>query len=358
MTIVCPFPLLVALTCLTFSLGYNGGQAGTQLLSYNRYNTMSMALNATGRPILYSLCNWGEDSPWNWAQTMANSWRMSGDVYDSFSRPDVRCPCTGDEDSYLCILPGFHCSILNIMNKMARIVSKSQSGAFNDMDMLEVGNGGMTDDEYKVHMSMWALNSSPLIIGTDIRSISPASLSIYANPAVLALNQDPSAGAGNRVWRYTVPDVDEYGQGEISLWTRTLANRDQVVALVNAGNNSRAMNASLADIFFDYGAANSKQAMTNYDIYDVWGYRMENATASAVLNGTAPAIVNGNSTSRWNASETSYAQGIMMNATALMGKKVGTVPAMGTVKAQVPRHGIALYRLRATGMGNTGKDEL
>lgn len=66
---------------------------------------------------------------------MANSWRMSGDVYDSFSRPDVRCPCTGDEPGYVCQLPGFHCSILNIMNKQARIVSKTQSGAQNDMDM-------------------------------------------------------------------------------------------------------------------------------------------------------------------------------------------------------------------------------
>lgn len=133
---------------------YNEGQAGTSLITYNRYNTMSKALNASGQPIAYSICNWGEDKPWNWAQTMANSWRMSGDIYDSFDRPDVRCPCTGDE-GYDCQLPGFHCSMMNILNKMAAIQSKSQSGAVNDMDMLEVGNGGMSDDEYKVHFSMW-----------------------------------------------------------------------------------------------------------------------------------------------------------------------------------------------------------
>ena len=68
---------------------YNGGQAGTQKLTYDRYKTMSDALNRTGRPILYGMCNWGEDGPWNWAQTMANSWRMSGDITDSFSRPGV-----------------------------------------------------------------------------------------------------------------------------------------------------------------------------------------------------------------------------------------------------------------------------
>lgn len=82
---------------------------------------------------------------------MANSWRMSGDVYDSFDRPDDRCPCT----TYDCQLPGFHCSIMNIIGKAAPIVDKGQPGGWNDLDALEVGNGGMTDDEYKVHFSMW-----------------------------------------------------------------------------------------------------------------------------------------------------------------------------------------------------------
>ena len=69
-------------------------------------------LTSLGRPILYSMCNWGQDYPWDWAQTMANSWRISGDVYDSFDRPDARCPC----NTYECSLPGFHCSVMNIRN--------------------------------------------------------------------------------------------------------------------------------------------------------------------------------------------------------------------------------------------------
>lgn len=71
---------------------YNQGEAGTQKLSRDRYNVMSEALNKTGRPILYSLCNWGENYPWNWGTTISNSWRITGDVYDSFDRPDDRCP--------------------------------------------------------------------------------------------------------------------------------------------------------------------------------------------------------------------------------------------------------------------------
>ena len=98
-----------------------------------------------------------------------------------------------------------------------RVVSKTQVGAQSDMDMLEIGNGGMDDDEYKTHMSIWALNASPLIMGTDIRKMTAESLSIYSNPAILAINQDPAVGAGQRHWRFYVEDKDEYGQGEISL---------------------------------------------------------------------------------------------------------------------------------------------
>ncbi|MCJ1350814.1 MAG: hypothetical protein MMC33_000795 [Icmadophila ericetorum] len=340
---------------------YNEGQSGTSLITYNRYNAMSKALNATGRPVVYSMCNWGEDKPWNWAQTMANSWRMSGDIYDSFDRPDVRCPCTGDE-GYECQLPGFQCSMMNILNKMAAIQSKSQSGAVNDMDMLEVGNGGMSDDEYKVHFSMWAFMVSPLIMGTDVGSMSHSTLSIYSNPAVIALSQDPSISAGNRIWRQSVPDKDSYGQGEISLWVRTLANGDQAVTLVNGGNNSRMMHATLADIFFDEGADESPQAAINWDIYDLWANRMSNATATEILNNTAlydgPVTASMNSTTRYNATAMSYAEGLALNSTALFGAKIGSVQAMGTLKVMVPRHGVGLYRLRSTGVGIRERDEL
>lgn len=86
--------------------------------------------------------------------TIANSWRISGDVYDSYNRPDDRCPCDGP-DAWDCGLPGFHCSTLNILNKASFIVSKAQSGGWNDLDMLTVGLGGQTDAEYVTLFSMW-----------------------------------------------------------------------------------------------------------------------------------------------------------------------------------------------------------
>ncbi|MCJ1420201.1 hypothetical protein MMC32_006558 [Xylographa parallela] len=135
------------------------------------------------------------------------------------------------------------------------------------MDVLEIGNGGQTDHQYKTHFSMWALSASPLIMGTDIRSMTSASLSIYSNPAVMALNQDAALSAAVHHWRYSVSGVDEYGVGKISMWTRTLNNSDVAVALVNAGNKSREMNVTLAEIFFDNGAARSTQSIMSYDVY-------------------------------------------------------------------------------------------
>ena len=369
---------------------YNAGQSGTKQLSYDRYNAMSMALNKTGRPIHYNMCSWGEDSPWDWATTIANSWRMSGDITDSFSRPglfegrwgppdtdaatDYRCPCSGDEPGFVCVIPGFHCSVLSmvlglltrgstdalpdIMNKFARYPSKTIIGSQADLDALEVGNGGMTDNEYVTHMSIWALSASQLIMGTDIRKLDAKSLSIYSNPAVLAVNQDPTVGGGKRLWRYFVDDKDENGQGEIALWSRKMNNSDVVVAMVNAGSAPREMNTTLAELFINEGGKLAEEAQMDYDVYDLWANRMGDDEANMVLNGTAAEIDNANSTTRWNATATSYADGLNTTAPALMGKKIGSVPAMGTLTAQVPRHSTALLRLRSTSSGKRKRDEL
>ncbi|KAK4973251.1 hypothetical protein LTR28_011654 [Elasticomyces elasticus] len=342
---------------------FNQGQSGTPKLSFDRYNVMSQALNATGRPIVYSLCNWGNDDPYDWAYTISNAGRMSGDIYDSFNRPDDRCPCTVNP----CNWPGFHCSVLNILNKMAPIQSRTMSGYFNDMDMLEVGNGGQTDNEYVTHFSMWAMMSSPLLMGTDVVGLSPANLAIYSNPAVIALNQDPSAAAGSRIWRHECNDTDQYGQCEQSLWVRSLKNGDTVIALINGANSTQTMNASLSDIFLDARTAGTSkpaaQLEETWDVYDLWANRMSNEEAATILarNSTTPAVITANSTSttRYNTTAMSYADGLKANATALFGKKVGSVPAHGTWTASIPRHSTGLYRLRMAGSGGMGKrDEL
>uniref|UniRef100_A0A060T7P8 Alpha-galactosidase n=1 Tax=Blastobotrys adeninivorans TaxID=409370 RepID=A0A060T7P8_BLAAD len=324
---------------------FNEGRSGTPKLSYDRYKAMSDALNATGRPILYSICNWGDDSPWNWASTISNSWRTNGDLYDTYDKPDARCPC--DDDEFYCMLPGFMCSMMNTLNKAAHYVSKAQPGGWNDLDILQVGNGGMTDDEYVTEFSMWAALKSPLLMGMDLRKVDPKSYSIYTNPAVIAINQDPAGSSAARIWRYFVDDIDEYGRGEISLWSGALDNGDQVVALVNAGNKEREMNATLSDIF----GATSESAKKAWDVYDLWGKRLDDKTASKIIanNGSVDA-----SKYLYNATKTSYAEGIKNNDPMLFGTKVDTVQAQGTLKATVARHGVGFFRLRP----NSDKTEL
>ncbi|ORY15916.1 glycoside hydrolase superfamily [Clohesyomyces aquaticus] len=346
---------------------FNQGQSGTPKLSFDRYNVMSEALNKTGRPMVYSLCNWGNDDPYDWAYTISNSGRMSGDIYDQFNRPDARCPCT---ESIGCAWPGFHCSVMNILNKMAAITSRTMSGYFNDMDMLEVGNGGQTDSEYVVHFSFWALMSSPLLIGTHVPTLSPANLAILSNPAIIALNQDPSATGAVRKWQYFM-DPDENGQGEIALWTRDLHNGDVAIALLNAANSAHTLNATMDQIFLDPRTAGAYkepvQLRQSWHVYDLWANRMTEAEASAIINGTmngTAAITNTNSTinprvTRYNATSLSYEEGLKNNATALFGVRVGTIEPAGTWSVEIPRHSVKMYRLRSTGVETVRtRDEL
>ena len=206
-----------------------------------------------------------------------------------------------------------------------------------------------------------AFNVSPLIMGTDVRSMTPQTLSIYSNPAVIALNQDPSVSAGIRVWRYYVDEIDEYGQGEVSLWRRTLSNGDVAVAMINAGNNSREMNATLGDIFFDTGSTRSPQAMETWDVYDLWANRMSDVTASAIINGNATVndgvVVDVDGAMRYNSTAISYADGLATNNAALFGVKTATIIPQGTLKAMIPRHGVGLYRIRSQGKARK-RDEL
>lgn len=250
---------------------------------------------------------------------------------------------------------------MNILNKMPAITSRTASGYFNDMDGLEVGNGGQSDSEYVTHFSMWAMNSSPLLIGTNIGTLSPENLAILSNPAIIALNQDPSATAAVRKWRYLV-DPDETGEGEIALWTRVLDNGDTVIALLNAGNTSRTMNATIDDIFLDQRTAGAyrtpPELSQTWDVYDLWANRMTNAEAGSILNGTSVGASNSTST-RYNATATSYADGIKKNDTALLGVRVGSIAPSGTFSAEIARHSVGVYRLRSQGNAALRKrDEL
>ncbi|OCH96617.1 glycoside hydrolase [Obba rivulosa] len=255
---------------------YNQGLSGTPKISYDRYNNMSVALNNTGRPILYSMCNWGEDGPWNFATTIANSWRISGDVYDNYNRYDVRCPCDSMID---CKLAGFHCAMTRIIDFAAPVGQKAGPGHWNDLDMLEVGNGGMSYDEYVTHFSMWALLKSPLILGNDVTNMTNETLSIITNDAIIAVSQDAAGSPATRQWKRAVSQG-----GDLQLWSGSLVNYQFIIALLNTSPTNQTVDVDFEDVFIDQGAAYQSGTFTLYDLWQKdgqgnWGKEVGTYTA-------------------------------------------------------------------------------
>ena len=332
---------------------YNEGLSGTPKLSQDRYAAMSNAINSTGRNILFSLCNWGDDKPWEWASTIANSARISGDIQDSHDMPTSACPCGPDE--YYCELPGYACSVMNILGKASHITSKNQPGYWNDLDMLEVGNGAMNYDEYKTHFSMWAAIKSPLIMGNNLNKLSPEDYAILTNPAVLAISQDPSGSAISRQLVYNTGAQDEWGWNQVQIWSGGLYGGDQVVAFLNGANDTQTVSASLVTVFG--GLRTNVNAMSAWDMYDVWGNgtTIPPAIATMVLNGTMS--LSNSTQGYYNATQMSFAAGLNASDPRLLGTNVGTVQAGGTLSASIPAHGIQMWRLRSAG-ASSKKDEL
>lgn len=140
-----------------------------------RYPPMREALNATEHTIFYSLCEWGVDDPALWADSVGNSWRTTDDINDSWASMSA---------------------IADLNDKWATYAGP---GGWNDPDMLEVGNGGMTYQEYRSHFSIWALMKAPLLIGCDVRNMTKETIEILSNKEVIAVNQDTLGVQGRKV---------------------------------------------------------------------------------------------------------------------------------------------------------------
>ncbi|KAK4579836.1 hypothetical protein LTR86_000037 [Recurvomyces mirabilis] len=331
---------------------YHMGRFGTPLVTFNRFNDMGKALKATGRSILYSLCSWGEDYVHTWGPSIANSWRISGDIYDSFARPDDLCGCNEPTDPHH-VAPGTHCSVLNIMNKVAPYTDRSMPGGWSDLDMLEVGLGGMTDEEYKAHFSMWAALKSPLLLGNDLREMNAATLSIINNPAIIAISQDPRGKAVMRISRNTSVPQDEFGVGECQIWSGPLANGDQVVIFFNAADTAVDMSTTLDEVFvMDGPHGSAPQAQQTWAIHDLWaeGYsRMNRKDANAILEASSEAGRRKvfKKLNWYNATETPYSEGLAAGDERLFGVEIGKVTAGGRINVRVERHAAKVFGLRS-----------
>jgi alpha-galactosidase len=177
------------------------------------YALIRNALNSTGRPIVLSICEWGTAKPWLWGKTVGgNLWRTTGDISDKWE--------TKEKDSL---------GMLNILDLQNGIESYAGPGHWNDPDMLEVGNGGMTTDEYRAHFSLWSILAAPLIAGNDLRDMKPEIHDILTNKEVIAVNQDPLGSEGRRVLK----------EGDMEVWAKQMQDGSRAVVLLNRAQTQK-----------------------------------------------------------------------------------------------------------------------
>jgi alpha-galactosidase len=189
------------------------------------YIRMSNALKATGRPIVFSMCSWGFPGSWVASQKIAHLWRTTSDIKDAWA------------------------SIMTILDANSVPAVFAGPGHWNDPDMLEVGNGGMTDTKYRSHFTMWTLMAAPLIAGNDLRDMSAATLAIMTAPEVIAVNQDPLGQQGTLVGQ-----IEGTTRPEVSAKILTGGNV-RAVALLNRSDKPARISVSWADLGLPEGPA-------------------------------------------------------------------------------------------------------
>src|SRR5207237_1251469 len=175
------------------------------------YQIMGDALPKTKRPIVYSLCQYGRDDVWKWgADVGGNLWRTTGDIRDAWD------------------------SMTRIGFNQDSLAPYAKPGHWNDPDMLEIGNGGMSDDEYRTHMSLWSMLAAPLLAGNDLRAMTPEISAILLNREVIVIDQDRAGKQARRAWQ----------SGDQEIWVRELADGSHAVALFNRGASPAPMTAN------------------------------------------------------------------------------------------------------------------
>ncbi len=192
------------------------------------YPTMRDALKASGRPIVFSMCEWGSHQPWTWARGVAHLWRTTGDIGNTWNGRD-----------------SFH----RLLDQQVDLAKFAGPGGWNDPDMLEVGNGPLTTAENRAHFSLWCVIAAPLMAGNDIRQMPPEVRDILTNKEVIAVDQDPLGAQGRRVRR------DDVGRGvSVEVWARKMKDGSQAVVLFNRTNAEAPIAVSWQELGFRYDA--------------------------------------------------------------------------------------------------------
>jgi Alpha-galactosidase len=203
------------------------------------YAIMRDALVKSGRPIVFSLCEWGSTQPWLWAKDIGNLWRTTGDIVPKWS--------TQKKDDFL--------GVVEILDLQDGLQTYAGPGHWNDPDMLEVGNPGMSPTEYRSHFVMWCILAAPLMAGNDIMHMTDDTRAILTNREMIAIDQDALGIQGHRVRK----------DGDLEIWSKQLSDGSRAVALLNRGAGEQKMTANWTDI----GYPESLSAQ----VRDIWNHK-------------------------------------------------------------------------------------
>ena len=220
------------------------------------YALMADALRSTGRDITFSICEWGQNRPWLWAAKIGNLWRTTGDIWDSYAGKDKA--------------HSWAHNMLDIVDLNEPLWPFAGPGHWNDPDMLEIGNGGMSDTEYRTHFSLWAMMAAPLMAGNDVANMSPETAAILLNKDVIAIDQDPLGAQGHRVRK----------TGDQEVWARPLADGGRAVVLFNRG----AAPAAIAVDWTEIGYPRGMKA----EVRDLWAHKSLGRMAGSFSATVAP----------------------------------------------------------------------
>ncbi|MFZ5494111.1 MAG: glycoside hydrolase family 27 protein [Verrucomicrobiota bacterium] len=194
----------------------NSGDANPK----DAYTRMRDALYAAGRPIVFSICEWGGSKPWEWAKDVGHLWRTTGDITDCYD-------CVQRWERGWKVILDLQYSLVQPADGQNNGLGKyAGPGHWNDPDMLEVGNEGLTFAESRAHFSLWCILAAPLMAGNDVRKMTPGINAILIDREALAVNQDP---LGKQGWRFRAEPGRE-------IWVRELSGGDWAVALLNTGD--------------------------------------------------------------------------------------------------------------------------
>jgi alpha-galactosidase len=230
------------------------------------YKKMSDALRAAGRPIFFSLCEWGNSKPWTWARGVGQSWRTTGDIYAAF---DGLIDHDGKYKDY---------GVLQILDLQEGLRSYAGPGGWNDPDMLEVGNG-MTVNEDRAHFTLWCMLAAPLISGNDLRHMSLETLAILTDKDVIALDQDP---LGIEAFKYSANDG-------LEIWFKPLARSAWGMCVLNRKTAPQKISFNWKDqpVADDFSKRAARFGSTTYRLTDLWTKR-QMGTTQAPLAAEVP----------------------------------------------------------------------